>query len=197
MVPPYQLGHENDEGLRSGAWWFYQKLGFRSLDRATLATMRRELALQRRRPGHRSPPAVLRRLVRANVYWSSGPPRADVLGRFPADALGRAVSARMAERFGSERASGVEVLAGEVGETLGAGARWRRWPADEARAWRRWAPLLACIDDLERWTPREKRALVAVVRAKGGLRESDFVRAFDAHARLRRALARLAGLRRA
>ena len=28
-IYPYQLGHENDEGLASGAWWFYYKLGFR------------------------------------------------------------------------------------------------------------------------------------------------------------------------
>ena len=28
-IYPYQLGHENDEGLQSGAWWFYYKLGFR------------------------------------------------------------------------------------------------------------------------------------------------------------------------
>ncbi len=29
-VYPYQLGYGNDEGLKSGAWWFYQKLGFRA-----------------------------------------------------------------------------------------------------------------------------------------------------------------------
>jgi hypothetical protein len=28
-VYPYQLGHENDEAIRSGAFWFYRKLGFR------------------------------------------------------------------------------------------------------------------------------------------------------------------------
>mgnify|MGYP006270346331 CR=1 FL=1 len=31
-IYPYQLGHENDEALRSGAWWFYQKSGFRPRD---------------------------------------------------------------------------------------------------------------------------------------------------------------------
>src|SRR5215471_15107891 len=28
-VYPYQLGHENDEAIASGAFWFYRKLGFR------------------------------------------------------------------------------------------------------------------------------------------------------------------------
>src|SRR5258705_10028440 len=28
-IDPYQVGHENDEGIESGAFWFYRKLGFR------------------------------------------------------------------------------------------------------------------------------------------------------------------------
>ena len=31
-IDPYQLGHDNAEGLKSGAWWFYYKLGFRPHD---------------------------------------------------------------------------------------------------------------------------------------------------------------------
>ena len=33
-IDPYQLGHHNAEGLSSGAWWFYYKLGFRPIDPA-------------------------------------------------------------------------------------------------------------------------------------------------------------------
>src|SRR3989304_4501001 len=28
-IEPYQLGQDNDEGIATGAWWFYYKLGFR------------------------------------------------------------------------------------------------------------------------------------------------------------------------
>src|SRR6266496_6356788 len=28
-IDPYQVGHENEEGIESGAFWFYRKLGFR------------------------------------------------------------------------------------------------------------------------------------------------------------------------
>ncbi|HEY6147898.1 MAG TPA: hypothetical protein VIZ69_09375, partial [Thermoanaerobaculia bacterium] len=31
-VDPYQIGHENEEAIESGAFWFYRKLGFRSTD---------------------------------------------------------------------------------------------------------------------------------------------------------------------
>ena len=47
------------------------------------------------------------------------------------------------------------------------------------------------IKGIEHWSPGDKRALVAVVRAKGGRRESDFALRFDRHARLRREILRL------
>ena len=49
-VEPYQLGHENEEGLASGAWWFYYKLGFRPLDAQVKRLVRTELARMRRNP---------------------------------------------------------------------------------------------------------------------------------------------------
>jgi carboxymethylenebutenolidase len=42
------------------------------------------------------------------------------------------------------------------------------------------------------WSPAEKAALVEAVRGEGGVRESDFVARFDAHARLREAVRSLA-----
>jgi hypothetical protein len=71
----------------------------------------------------------------------------------------------------------------------------RGWSRPEREAWSRWAPIVAALPGLPRWSPAERRALVRVVRAKGGRRESDFVRAFDAHATLRRGLLRLAKTR--
>ena len=41
-------------------------------------------------------------------------------------------------------------------------------------------------------TAAEKSALVEVIRAKGGMRESDFVTRFDAHSKLRGAIRALA-----
>lgn len=193
-VYPYQLGHENEEGLRSGAWWFYQKLGFRPRERVTLALMRRELRELARDPRHRTSLSVLRRLARHNVYWSAGPARADVIGRFPAERIGAAVTRAMARRFGAERERGVQVLADELARRLGARG-WKQFHADEREAWRRWAPLLALVPDLERWSARERSGVIEILRAKGGRRESEFVHAFDGHPRLRRALRRLAGVR--
>ncbi|MBK7874632.1 MAG: hypothetical protein IPJ77_02600 [Planctomycetes bacterium] len=194
QVVPYQLGHENEEGLRSGAWWFYQKLGFQPRAPEALRLVRAERARLARDPAHRSSLAVLRRLVRHDVFWSAGAPREDVLGRFPSHRLGSAVSALLAREYGAERERGVDELAVRNARRLGVRS-FAGWTDGERLAWLRWAPLLALVPDLPRWSASERAALVRVVRAKGGRRESDFVRAFDAHARLRKTLCRLAGAR--
>src|ERR1019366_3759916 len=55
---PYQLGgYGNPEALASGAWWFYQKLGFLPPGPRVVALMNEELSRMKARPGYRSPVA--------------------------------------------------------------------------------------------------------------------------------------------
>ena len=68
-VDPYQIGHENEEAIESGAFWFYYKLGFRpaSPDNAHLAAREEEKIAQT--PGYRTPPATLRRLAASPLFY--------------------------------------------------------------------------------------------------------------------------------
>jgi hypothetical protein len=182
-IYPYQLGQDNDEAIDSGAWWFYQKLGFRPRDRGALALMRRELARMRRRPGHRSSRATLTRLADHNMYYFMGRPREDVIGEVSLMDIGLAATDFLAKR-------GREDPSREAARRLGMRSL-AGWSRDERVAWARWAPLLLVAEGVERWSPFERRAAVAVVRAKGGRRESDFVRLFDGHRKLRAAVLEL------
>lgn len=212
-VYPYQLGHENEEGLRSGAWWFYRKLGFEPRDAGARRAMARELARVKRDPAHRSSRATLKVLAAHNVFFDRRAPsaratgagrattraakpiepRRDVIGEFPLDRVAAGASRYLAQRFGAERERGVEVCAHEVARALGV-KDVRRWSASERLWLERLAPVLACLD-VARWTVSERRTLVPVIRAKGGQRESDYVRLFDRHRRLRRELNRWVGIR--
>lgn len=191
-VYPYQLGGDgNEEGLASGAWWFYQKLGFRARDARVLRLMQRELKRLGRSPRARTPIPTLRELAAENVYWHLGEARDDVIGLLPLSKVGLAVSDFVAERWGSARERAEDECQREAARLLGAGTL-RGWSAGERLAWRRWAPLVCALPDIARWPRAARRELFDVVRAKGGRRESDFVHRFDAHRPLRRALVRLA-----
>jgi hypothetical protein len=61
-LEPYQIGHENEEAIASGAFWFYRKLGFRSVDPSLASLTESEERRIAGRPGYVTPPKTLRRL---------------------------------------------------------------------------------------------------------------------------------------
>ena len=67
-LEPYQLGDSNDEGIESGAWWFYYKLGFRPRGLAVRRLVRTELERMERDPRHRSSQTTLRKLAKDYLY---------------------------------------------------------------------------------------------------------------------------------
>ena len=189
-IDPYQLGHNNAEGQESGAWWFYYKLGFRPRDAEVRRLAREEVAKLRKNPEHRTTRARLNELASQYMFLQLGRPRRDVLGEISLGAIGLHISRVLAERGGGDREAALEACAEEAARRL----HLRSLPAltpGERLAWRRWSPLVLALPGLTRWSPANRRALREVVRAKGGRRESDFVRLFDRHTPLRRALLKL------
>ena len=191
-IYPYQLGHENDEALRSGAWWFYRKLGFAPRKRALVDLMRRETKAMKRDPAYRSNAATLKTLATGNLFWSVARPRPDVIGVLALPTVGLRVMEYLGRRFGSDRERAARTCSLEAARLLGVAAPGAL-PPHERLAWERWAPLVLLLPGVERWTREDKRGLARVVRAKGGRRESDFARLFDRHKPLRRAVMTLAG----
>lgn len=190
-IDPYQLGDGNDEGLRSGAWWFYQKLGFRPADRAIQQRMRRELARMQKSPAHRSSLATMRELVADSMYFYLDAPRDDVLGKVSLGDIGAAASRLLATRFGSHREEALRTCTAQASRLLGIRST-RGWSRGEKLWLTRWSPLLLAIRGIAKWSAAERAAAVAVVRAKGARHESEFVRSLDAHAKLRAGLLALA-----
>lgn len=191
-VFPYQLGDGNDEGLRSGAFWFYRKLGFEPRAPEARRVLAREQARMKSNPRHRSDLATLKLLAAHNVFWQPGRRRRDdVIGVLPLPNVGLHVTRYVAARFGSDRERAARTCSVEAARLLGVRSL-RGFAHGERLAWDRWAPLVLVLPGLRSWSRSEKHALVHVIRAKGGRRESDFVRLFDAHRPLRRAVRRLA-----
>jgi hypothetical protein len=67
----------------------------------------------------------------------------------------------------------------------------RGFSSNEREAWHRFVPVLALLD-LPSWPKAERRALVEVIRAKGGRSERDYVERYLAHPLLDAALLRAA-----
>jgi hypothetical protein len=58
--------------------------------------------------------------------------------------------------------------------------------------WQRLNPVIMAVADVKKWPKADRNALADVIRAKGGVHEKDYVKRFDTHQRLRRAVAAFA-----
>ena len=186
-LEPYQLGHDNDEAIASGAWWFYYKLGFRPLAAETRRVLRAELQRVKSRPSHRSSPATLRKLAAGPMAFDRDPRRAP--GLPPLAAIGLRVADVLAarERTAGDRERAIADCVRDAMQLAGVRST-RGMSAAERGAWRRWGPLLLAIPGVARWTPAERHALAPLIRAKAGRRESDYAALFAAHPKLQQAL---------
>lgn len=68
-LDPYQIGFENEEGIQSGAFWFYRKLGFRPTDPEVLKLALKEEEKLRTRKGYRTSATTLRKLARSSMIF--------------------------------------------------------------------------------------------------------------------------------
>jgi hypothetical protein len=188
-LDPYQIGFENEEGIESGAFWFYRKLGFRptrpELIELTLAEERK----MSRRPSYRTSKAVLRRLAAGPMIFELNESKVGDWDRFQVRGIGLAVQRRTAARFGGDaqkiRAASVEKVARMLG------IRVREWSEVELSALSDFAVVLELIPELSRWTDSERRAVVGIIRAKAGVDEARCLKLMQGHRRLRAAMIKL------
>lgn len=88
VLDPYQIGHENEEGLRSGAFWFYRKLGYRSVDAGPRELTAREEARLSKDPKYRTPLEALAQLVAAPMVYELPGHRAGAWDQFQVRRVG-------------------------------------------------------------------------------------------------------------
>lgn len=175
----YQLGHQNPEGIEAGSFWFYYKLGFRSLEPRVRVEAEREAARLARRKGARTGPAMLRRLARSDLLLTTDGTPVEEFRDVDLKRVGLAVTRLIERCYGGDRPRAVADLARRVARALGA----RQVPD-------RIAPVVALLE-LSGWSRAEKRALAALLRDKEGRRERPYVMAMLRHRRFLHALLRL------
>jgi len=192
VLDPYQVGgHGNNEGLKTGAWWFYYKMGFRPRDPYIRQLGLAEARKVKANPRYRTPIPVLRELGEGEMYLYLNKKRNDVLSVFPLANLGLQVTRMLADRFGADREKAIATCVKEASNLLGV-KTLRGMTKSEREAWERWSPLLVSLPGVKRWGSKQKCDAAALISAKGSQHELDYLHRLDRHKPLRKALAKLA-----
>jgi hypothetical protein len=177
-IEPYQIGHENEEGIESGAFWFYRKLGFRPVRPEILKLTQaeeRKVAKDRR---YRTSARTLQKLAAGYMLFETqaATKKSGEWDRFEARNIGLALQRRMAREFrgdpNSIRAHSVDLV--------------RRALNVKALTSVSDLPLvLAMIPDLKNWSAADKKLAARVLSAKHGRDEAGFLKQMQKHALLR------------
>jgi hypothetical protein len=187
VVEPTQFGGTNLEGLRSGAFWFYYRLGFRPVEARAAMRARAEHERMKADPDYRTPVAALRRFADTDLELVPDDDAGPVCE--PAH-LSAAVTTLINARYRGDRTAAEADSARKVARALDV-RNLAKWTSPRRRGFLALAPLIAQIPGLDRWPAADRRAVVALIRAKGG-DEFDFHARLSRHRRLTAALASLA-----
>lgn len=192
-IDPYQVGHENEEGIESGAFWFYRKLGFRpvkpELMRLTLAEERKIAS----RSGYRTPARTLRKLAGGHMLFemavTGSPGNAGAWDRFEVRNVGLSAQRRMARNFNGEAQRIRTHSVSYVKSALG--LKTAEWSGAGLHALENLALVMAMIPDLNRWSSSERQLVARIIQAKADRDEAVYLRLMQRHFPLRASMIRL------
>jgi len=191
-IYPYQIGHDNDEAIDSGAFWFYRKLGFRPGRADLLELVRREedkiaaSGKDKAAKKYRTPARTLRRLAAGHIFYDLPGAEVGAWDSFSTRHIGLRANQRMAHDFGGDAERMRTHARRALEQSLGISTS--KWGLLEKAAFDNFAFALAPGLGLSAWRRQEKEELVRVIRAKVKPDEMFYLHLTQRHERLRRAL---------
>ena len=186
-IYPYQIGDQNEEAIKSGAFWFYRKLGFQPGRPELLALTQREEKKLARNTGYRTSPQSLRKLAAGHMFYEFAEGPYGLWNEFSVRNIGLAVQRRMAEAFGGDLEKMRLRAVTDLERILDVSTE--SWGSVERSAFESFAYLLSLVAELQSWTKDAKDALIRIIRAKATMDESDYLRLLQKHHLLKLAVA--------
>ena len=188
-VYPYQIGDENEEAIASGAFWFYRKMGFRSMNPELEKLARAEEKKVLGEKGYRTPAGALRRLSKANVVYELPEAQSGDWDKFSVRNIGLAVQRWMARAFGGDAEAMRRAAVAQLARMIKVNPQKLKPHALVAFA--DFAMVLSLVPDLSRWPSDNKDALREIIAAKAGRNELRYLRLLQRHPQLRAVVLRL------
>jgi hypothetical protein len=192
-LDPYQIGHENEEGIESGAFWFYRKLGFRPTRKELLELTQLEEKKLATRTGYRTTAGTLRKLAAGYMIYELEPRKDANWDDFQVRNLGLAVQRKMAREFGGDPDKIRTRAIADVANALNLDVAGLK--DAESKALLQLSLVLSLISNLKEWSTAEKELLVKIIIAKSGADETRCLRLMQRHSHLRQEMIRLGSSR--
>ena len=174
VINAYQFGAGNAEAIRSGAFWFYYRLGFRPASAATRSLAAREAKRMAAGRKYRSDARTLRELASGDLHLDlSGFDAADYFDEALIAGAGARAARELSRIAGASRMKAQRQLVVAVVRDLGV-EDYEQWPEAERHGFDFLAPVFANLPGMPDWPRADREALASLLRAKGLPQERTF-----------------------
>ncbi len=190
VIEPFQFGKDNEEGIKSGAFWFYYRFGFRPVDAFVDLLAEEESKRMERDMNYRSPLSVMRKLATCNLEFLLNEDAIKHPSPDP-DQLSKIITQTIEQKYAGDRDHAVGVCIKNLESQLG-------YKTQQLISWDNyslgtWSILLGLINGLADWDVIDKKRIrrIIITKSRGGFREMNHAVLLQNFQKLRRALVRV------
>lgn len=177
VVKPYQFGKDNPEGLKTGAFWFYYKMGFRpadqSMEKLALCEWEKITAGSR----YRSPLNILKKFTQCNmeliIPGSSGT-------EIDADKISKAVSSIIIKEYHSSRQEAIKRGLARIISLTNLNKKSNRLSVHQHNL-ENWGLILLCIPEQTKWNDNQRKQLLEIIHQQSMGNERAYMKAVYTH----------------
>jgi hypothetical protein len=182
IVEPYQIGKKNLEGLKSGAFWFYYRMGFIPAKEGLKKLAEEEFEKILHQKGYRTSLDDMKRLADTNLELTVNP-----AGYHDHDvaSLSELITKVIGEQFKGDRQKAIRDSVQRSKNFLKP-KNFASWPATDRQSFINFSQLLQAMEYPGDWTEADKLKMLDFIRMKGTGNESRYIKAFQQHRKLNR-----------
>ena len=171
VVKPYQFGLQNMEAIKTGAFWFYYKLGFRPENEQL-----RELALQEEKqklidPTYKSEIATLKKYTKSNLALTLSETS---YPNYDSEVLSQKITHYINTQFGGDRQRALTVCFKELKENTGIDTKG--WKLEDVEYAKQIAVLFNTKVNSREWQQKQKKDIESFILLKSAKTELAWIR---------------------
>lgn len=175
IIKPYQFGKGNTEGLRSGAFWFYYKLGFRPTIKKIADVAANEYDNRKQ-----TPESVLKLFTHCNLELVL---KATLLKDFDASLISQAITLHINNQYNGNRTTAIHQSLLQLQQIIGI-KKYNSLPPHLPDHILQFSLMIALLPQIKEWNKKEKKGLADIVLSKVHRNERKYILLLQKHNRL-------------
>jgi hypothetical protein len=170
VVKPYQFGLHNPEAIKTGAFWFYYKLGFRPENKELRKIAFEEEKQKLINPNYKSAIATLKKYTKSNLALTLSETS---YPNYDSEVISQKITNHINTHFNGDRQKAITVCFKQLKESLGIDKTWK--PEDIEYA-KQLAILFHIQPNSKAWQQKHKKNIQLLIKLKSAKTELPWVK---------------------